>query len=104
METLFSDRLDDEKQTGNPEPRSEDSMSAMPVPPEPPPEPPSRSASRVEPRGAPDMNWEAPPGEMQPQRRTGARQALPPKRTEPAPPPLSGVPEDEEWAAPSSTD
>ncbi|PTL77497.1 protein kinase [Vitiosangium sp. GDMCC 1.1324] len=116
METLFADRLDEEKRSGNPEPRSEESMSAMPVAPEPPPEeppPPQRSSSRVEPRAASnqtstsavDMSWEAPPGEMPNQRRTGTRAGVVNKRTESATLPMtSDTPEVEEWEAPPATE
>ncbi|OJT23652.1 protein kinase [Archangium sp. Cb G35] len=111
METLFADRLDEEKRSGNPEPRSEESMSAMPVPPEPPPEepPPPRSSSRMEPRtstqttNAAEMNWEAPPGEMQ-QRRTGTRAGVVNKRTESSTQPMGDVPEVQEWEAPPATE
>ncbi len=112
METLFADRLDEEKRSGNPEPRGEESMSAMPVPPEPPPEeppPPPRSSSRMEPRAATqasaaEMNWEAPPGEMPQQRRTGTRAGVVNKRTESATLPMGDVPEVEEWEAPPATE
>ncbi|QRK04798.1 protein kinase [Archangium violaceum] len=110
METLFADRLDEERRSGNPEPRGEDSMSAMPAPAEPPPEepaPPPRSSSRVEPRSssapATEMNWEAPPGEMPQQRRTGTRAGVANKRGESAPPP-GNVPEVQEWEAPPATE
>ncbi|QRO00577.1 protein kinase [Archangium violaceum] len=114
METLFADRLDEERRSGNPEPRSEESMSAMPVPPEPPPpepresRPPPRSSSRVESRPsanpASDMNWEAPPGEMPQNRRTGTRAAVVNKRTESATLPMTDVPEVGEWEAPPATE
>ncbi|MFE8596957.1 serine/threonine protein kinase [Archangium violaceum] len=110
METLFADRLDEEKRSGNPEPRSDESMSAMPVPPEPPPEepPPPRSNSRMEPRtgtqtNAAEMNWEAPPGEMQ-QRRAGTRAGVVNKRTESNTQPMGDVPEVQEWEAPPATE
>jgi serine/threonine protein kinase len=112
METLFADRLEEERRSGNPEPRSEESMSAMPVPPEPPPEepsPPPRSSSRVEPRSsgraASEMSWEAPPGEMPQNRRTGTRAALVNKRTDsPSQPVAADAPEVGEWEAPPATE
>ncbi|WP_047859080.1 serine/threonine protein kinase [Archangium gephyra] len=112
METLFADRLDEEKRSGNPEPRSEESMSAMPAVPELPPEeppPPPRSSSRMEPRAgtqtnAAEMNWEAPPGEMQQSRRTGTRAGAVNKRTESATLPMGDVPEVQEWEAPPATE
>ncbi|MCY1076492.1 serine/threonine protein kinase [Archangium lansingense] len=112
METLFADRLDEEKHSGNPEPRSEESMSAMPVLPDPPPEEeaPPRSNSRMEPRSGTqtnvsgDMNWEAPPGEMPQQRRTGTRAGVVNKRTESATLPMGDVPEVQEWEAPPATE
>ncbi|WNG35447.1 protein kinase [Archangium violaceum] len=110
METLFADRLDEERRSGNPEPRSEDSMTAQPVPVEPPPEEPApsqRSSSRVEPRSsspATEMNWEAPPGEMPQQRRTGTRTGVVNKRAESAPSPLRDTPEVQEWEAPPATE
>src|SRR5688500_5640698 len=90
-------------------------MSAMPaVVPElltedEPPPPPSRSNSRVDPRaGNPsspaDMNWEAPPGEMPQQRRTGTRAGVVNKRTESSTQPMGDVPEVEEWEAPPATE
>ncbi|MFL5355204.1 serine/threonine protein kinase [Archangium sp.] len=107
METLFADRLEEERNTGNPEPRGEDSMTGTPVPPEPPPEeplPPPRSSSRMEARAA-EMNWEAPPGEMQgQQRRTGTRSGVVNKRTESATLPLGDEDEGEQWEAPESTE
>jgi serine/threonine protein kinase len=106
METLFADRLEEERNSGNPEPHGEDSMTGTPVPEEPPLKeqlPPPRSSSRVEARSS-DMNWEAPPGEMQQQRRSGTRTGVVNKRTESATLPLGDTSEEEEWEAPPATE
>ncbi|WP_224369231.1 serine/threonine-protein kinase [Hyalangium versicolor] len=57
METLFADRLTEEKKTGNLQPNSDDMNSGNSAPP--PPEPSPRASST-----AADMEWEAPPGEI----------------------------------------
>ncbi|ATB27267.1 serine/threonine protein kinase [Melittangium boletus] len=111
MEALFADRLEEEKRSGNPEPRSEgESVTASPAVPEFSPEeerPSARGASRNEPRASltsagKDVAWEAPPGEMQSSpRRTVVRQAL--KRTESSTIPMTDL-EEEEWQAPQSTE
>ncbi|HLM48519.1 MAG TPA: protein kinase, partial [Myxococcaceae bacterium] len=83
METLFADRLEEERRSGNPEPRSDESMLGMPAVPVPPaePPPPPRAASRVESRAG-DMNWEAPPGEQAPAQKPRTPTRAPLKRTE----------------------
>jgi eukaryotic-like serine/threonine-protein kinase len=109
MEALFADRLDEEKRSGNPEPRSEgESLTASPAAPEFVPEsdrPPSRSGPR-EPRSTgntgKELNWEAPPGEMQGPRRTSMRSVIH-KRTDSSTIPVTDGAE-EEWQAPSSTE
>ncbi|WP_434381438.1 protein kinase domain-containing protein [Melittangium boletus] len=111
MEALFADRLDEERRSGNPEPRSEgESVTAAPAAPEFPSgeeRPSSRNTGREQRASASqsgkDMAWEAPPGEMQHTnvRRTSARPAL--KRTESRTLPMTDL-EDEEWQAPQSTE
>ena len=111
MEVLFADRLEEEKQSGNPEPRSEgESVTASPAAPEFSPEderPSSRNSPRNEPRpsltsAGKDVAWDAPPGEMQsPPRRTSARPAL--KRSDSSTIPMTDL-EEEEWQAPQSTE
>ncbi len=115
METLFADRLEEERRSGNPEPRSDESVSGMPAVPSPPPQeppPPPRASSRHEsPRrnsntqlSAAEMNWEAPPGEMQQQKpRTGMRSALKP-RADSGTLPMGDVSDDQEWEAPEATE
>ncbi|SET53062.1 serine/threonine protein kinase [Stigmatella erecta] len=82
METLFADRLLEEKKTGNPEPNGEDSSSSANLaPPAPPPaEPAPARPSRTPPPAVADMRWEAPPGESsqrhdRPRTSTGIRPA-----------------------------
>jgi serine/threonine protein kinase len=107
MEMLFADRLEEERRSGDPEPKSDESLQGMPAVPVPPaePPPPPRTASRVEPRNAQadadDMKWEAPPGEVAPQQkpRTGTRASL--KRTESTTLPMSALEEDELQAPPA---
>jgi serine/threonine protein kinase len=98
MEALFSDRLEEERRSGSPEP-SKVSADEPATPVELPPhaqdeEEPfaatvSRSLPRPEPAAPSAMQWDAPPGELQPQRartgqrasvrmRTGAMRSLPP--------------------------
>ncbi|MCE9666778.1 serine/threonine protein kinase [Myxococcus stipitatus] len=102
METLFADRLAEEKAQGQVVPVGEDSAnSGAPMPPTPPPQ--ERGRSRP---SAADMNWEAPPGESphrergrsSPSRAAVPASAPPPRRTGGAP----VVEEDPgEWDAPS---
>ncbi|WP_225412107.1 serine/threonine protein kinase [Stigmatella hybrida] len=81
METLFADRLQEEKKSGNPEPNGEDSSSSANLaPPSPPAEPASARPSRTPPPAVADMRWEAPPGESsqrhdRPRTSTGIRPA-----------------------------
>jgi eukaryotic-like serine/threonine-protein kinase len=82
METLFSDRLLEEKKSGNPEPNGEDSSSSVNLaPPSPPPaEPASARPPRTPPPAVAEMRWEAPPGESsqrheRPRTSTGIRPA-----------------------------
>jgi serine/threonine protein kinase len=89
METLFAERLQEERQLGQVAPSGEESWShsAPAAPPAPPPErprAPARSASSA------DMSWQAPQApEPQPpplarsRSTTGARAAAPPPRQEP---------------------
>jgi eukaryotic-like serine/threonine-protein kinase len=79
METLFADRLQEEKKSGNPEPNGEDSSSSAHLSPPPPAEPAPRP-SRTPPPAVADMRWEAPPGESsqrhdRPRTSTGIRPA-----------------------------
>ena len=114
MEMLFADRLEEERHSGNPEPKSDESLLAQPAAPAPPPEeppspprsgsrppPPPRSASTTNTQAASEMSWEAPPGEMPQKQRTGMRAAL--KRTESATLPVAELSDDQEWEAPEST-
>ncbi len=105
METLFADRLAEEKAQGQVVLVGEDSAnSGTPQPPAPPPQ----ERGRGKPSPAADMNWEAPPGEPSHRgerpRASAARPAVPPRRATsvaaPAPPPEDPA----EWEAPSSTD
>ena len=98
METLFSDRLDEERRTGTPE-ASKVAADEPATPVELPPhaqqddEPFAATVSRAAPvperSSSRDVQWEAPPGELPPQRsrtgqraplrmRTGAMRSLPP--------------------------
>ncbi|MET0405215.1 MAG: protein kinase, partial [Cystobacter sp.] len=106
MEALFADRLDEERRSGNPEPRGEESsMTAEPAAPEFPTDEPSRGTMRSQSRAsassaAPD--WEAPPGEMHPPpRRTSMRTPVG-KRTDSNTLPVTVDPEVQEWEAPPS--
>ncbi|OJH39517.1 serine/threonine protein kinase [Cystobacter ferrugineus] len=116
MEALFADRLEEERRSGNPEPRGEESATAVPAAPEFPtespaaPSSPPRSTSRTMPRAAaspppsPEMDWEAPPGEMQPPPRRTSMRTPANKRTESNTAPMPAEPEAEEWEAPPSTE
>jgi serine/threonine protein kinase len=101
METLFADRLAEEKAQGQVIPVGEDSANSGT--PQPPPPPQERSRSRTS--AAADMSWEAPPGESSPRERSrssASRPALPPRRATSVAAP-EAVPEDPaEWEAPSS--
>ncbi|TQF12427.1 serine/threonine protein kinase [Myxococcus llanfairpwllgwyngyllgogerychwyrndrobwllllantysiliogogogochensis] len=104
METLFADRLADEKVQGQVVPVDDDASgnSGSPVPPTPPPQ----ERGRGRPSSA-DMSWDAPPGEASAPRERGGRAA--PSRSAPPPPPrrtgASAQPVVEEdpgeWDAPS---
>ncbi|MDY7225299.1 serine/threonine protein kinase [Hyalangium rubrum] len=69
METLFADRLEEEKKSGNPEPIGEDSVaSANPAAPNPPSEritDPGSNPGGGRSSPAADRNWEEPPGDPQ---------------------------------------
>ncbi len=100
METLFAERLAEEKVQGQVVPVDEDSAnSGTPMP----PSPPERSRGRS---SAADMNWEAPPGEASVRERargSSSRASLPPpRRTSAAVPAVE--PDDPEWEAPSSVE
>ncbi len=101
METLFADRLEEERRSGNPEPRSDESMLGMPAVPVPPaePPPPPRSASRVESRASNIANWEAPPGEQAPAQKPRTPTRVPLKRTESGTLPMGDL--DEELLPPA---
>ncbi len=107
METLFADRLEEERRSGNPEPKSDESLQGMPAVPVPPAEPPPRSASRVEPRnaqaGVGDMKWEAPPGELAPQQKPRTSTRAPLKRTESATLPMASL-DEEQLLAPEAVE
>ncbi|EAU65074.1 serine/threonine-protein kinase Pkn6 [Stigmatella aurantiaca DW4/3-1] len=81
METLFAERLQEEKKSGNPEPNGEESSSSsnLAAPAPPPEEPAQARGGRAAPAVA-DMRWEAPPGESsqrleRPRTSTGIRPA-----------------------------
>lgn len=103
METLFADRLADEKAQGQVVPVDDDASgsSGSPAPP-----PPPQERGRGRPSSA-DMSWEAPPGEASAPRERGGR--APSARSVPPPPPrrtgASAQPVIEEdpgeWDAPS---
>jgi serine/threonine protein kinase len=98
MEALFSDRLEEERRSGSPEPSrvpTDEPATPVELPPhvreddEPFAATVSRAAPRPERSASSDMQWEAPPGELPQQRsrtgqrsslrmRTGAMRALPP--------------------------
>ncbi|MCP3097762.1 serine/threonine protein kinase [Myxococcus sp. K15C18031901] len=99
METLFADRLSEEKAQGQVVPVGEDSASSgAPMPPTPPPQ--ERGRGRP---SAADMSWDAPPGESSSPKERG--RAAPSRAPAPAPRRTGGAPvvEDEpgEWDAPS---
>ncbi|AGC44293.1 serine/threonine protein kinase [Myxococcus stipitatus DSM 14675] len=103
METLFADRLSQEKAQGQVLPVDDESSgsSGSPVPPTPPPQ--ERGRSRP---SSADMSWDAPPGESSSPRERGRSPA--PRTTPPPPPRRTGtsaqpvVEEDPgEWDAPS---
>ncbi|MFY0574573.1 protein kinase domain-containing protein [Cystobacter fuscus] len=113
MEALFADRLEEERRSGNPEPRGEESATAAPAAPEfpEPSAPPPRSTSRTMQRASasapppsPEMDWEAPPGEMQPPARRTSMRTPASKRPESSALPVTAEPEAEEWEAPPSTE
>jgi serine/threonine protein kinase len=103
METLFADRLADEKAQGQVIPVGEDSNNSGTPQPPPPPQDKGRG-SKASP--AADMNWEAPPGEPSHRERpraSAARPSVPPRRAASVVAPV--VEEDpNEWEAPSGTD
>jgi len=100
METLFADRLADEKAQGQVVPVDDDASGSSPAPP-----PPPQERGRGRPSSA-DMSWDAPPGEASAPRERGR---APPSRSAPPPPPrrtgASAQPVIEEdpgeWDAPS---
>ncbi|MFL5346334.1 MAG: protein kinase domain-containing protein [Hyalangium sp.] len=98
METLFSDRLAEEKKTGNLQPNTEDGAhSGNSSPP-----PPAESGGRG-PAPAVDMQWEAPPGEISQRNErkatsTAMRAAV---KARDSGKPLSLAEEMEEYAAPA---
>lgn len=100
METLFADRLAEEKAQGQVVPVGEDSAnSGTPMPPTPPPHERGRSRTSA----AADMNWEAPPGEAsvrERQRGSSSRTSMGPRRTSAAVPAVEPD-EQGEWEAPS---
>ncbi len=99
METLFADRLAEEKVQGQVVPVGEDSAnSGTPMPPTPPPQERGRARS-----SAADMNWEAPPGEERERvRGSSSRTSMGPRRTSAAMP--AAEPDDHEWDAPSGVE
>ncbi|MCP3141269.1 serine/threonine protein kinase [Pyxidicoccus xibeiensis] len=103
METLFADRLADEKAQGQVNPVGEDSApSGTPQPPPPPAE-----RGRGKSSAAAEMNWEAPPGEPSHRERGRAssqRPALPPRRATSVAAPVVAEEDPGEWEAPSGTD
>ncbi|WP_426750826.1 serine/threonine protein kinase [Myxococcus sp. Y35] len=98
METLFAERLAEEKAQGQVVPVGEDSAnSGTPMPPTPPPQERGRSRSP-----AADMSWEAPPGEAPVRERargSSSRTSMAPRRTSAAAPAVE--PDEHEWEAPS---
>ncbi|MBZ4417028.1 serine/threonine-protein kinase [Myxococcus sp. RHSTA-1-4] len=100
METLFADRLADEKAQGQVVPVDEDSASSGTPQPPPPPQERGRSKSSA----AADMNWEAPPGEPSHRERprgSSSRPSQPPRRSAPAAAPVVEPEDPAEWEAPS---
>ena len=90
METLFADRLEEERNSGNPEPRSDESLLGMPAVPVAPsePSPPqkprtpvraplNRTESGTIPMGdlSEEPEWEAPPAAEAPNRRRTSNEA-----------------------------
>ncbi|NPC86997.1 protein kinase, partial [Pyxidicoccus fallax] len=102
METLFADRLAEEKAQGQVIPVGEDSAnSGTPQPP-----PPPQERGRSKPSAAADMNWEAPPGEPSHRERpraSSARPSLPPRRATSVAAPAVPPEDPGEWEAPSGT-
>jgi hypothetical protein len=103
METLFSDRLNEEKKTGNLQPNTEDvAPSGNAAPP-----PPSDNGGHHGGRGAApavDMKWEAPPGEISQRnerRATSTAMRAAGKGRDAAGQPLSLAEEMAEYAAPA---
>ncbi|MFY2563769.1 serine/threonine protein kinase [Corallococcus terminator] len=103
METLFADRLADERVQGQVVAADEDASGSSGSP----PPPPQQERGRGRPSSA-DMSWDAPPGEASAPRERGGR--APPARSAPPPPPprrtgASAQPVVEEdpgeWDAPS---
>ncbi|QSQ27875.1 serine/threonine protein kinase [Pyxidicoccus parkwayensis] len=108
METLFADRLADEKAQGQVIPVGEDSAnSGTPQPPTPPP--PERGRGKPSSPAA-DMNWEAPPGEQSHRERPRASAARasvpppPPRRSASVAAPAVAPEDPNEWDAPSGID
>ncbi|WAM29021.1 serine/threonine protein kinase [Myxococcus sp. NMCA1] len=104
METLFADRLAEEKAQGQVVPVGEDSAnSGTPMPPTPPPQERGRSRTSA----AAEMNWEAPPGEAsvrERQRGSSSRTSMGPRRTSAAVPVVDPDDEQGEWEAPSGVE
>ncbi|WP_163996854.1 serine/threonine protein kinase [Pyxidicoccus caerfyrddinensis] len=104
METLFADRLADEKAQGQVVPVGEDSNNSGT--PQPPPPPQEKGRSRSSP--AADMSWEAPPGEashpVRPRASSARASVPPPPRRASAVAPAVEPEDPGEWEAPSGTD
>ena len=103
METLFADRLAEEKAQGQVVPVGEDSASSNPSQ---PPAPPQERGRGKPSSPAADMNWEAPPGEPSHRERarpSAARASVPPRRATSVAAPVVPPEDPGEWEAPSGT-